>query len=274
MRVGKKQRGMKAEIRAYKERMRRIVLVITTVVLVVIVAGSGFLIYSYLNRARARKAAIIDHLSLTAPNPTFNRTVTNILQRANYTVDSYSGEEVTVNFYRNLPTHGYDIIILRVHSALKDYTKMSPVLLFTSDRFSKLDYLLQPPGVEVVAYSPEDAEKEILYYGITPSFVQNTMNGIFGKTIIVMMGCDGLRYETMAEAFCKKGAKVYISWSGGVLASHTDLATTKLLEHLITEKQTIHLAVTETMDEVGPDPAENSRLLYYPTEAGNLTSSN
>jgi hypothetical protein len=68
----------------------------------------------------------------------------------------------------------------------------------------------------------------------------------------------------MAEAFIEKGAKVYISWNGSVSASHRDQATTQLLKHLITEKQTIKQAVTETMKEVGSDPAHGSILQYYP----------
>lgn len=269
---GKKPKGTKAEIRAYKERIRRIATAVIVTFFAAIILVSGFLIFSYLNPLSNQtigpthlKAAIVDHLSLTVPNQTFIQSTTSILEAANYTVEYYRGEEVTVNFYKNLPTHGYDIIILRVHSALQSYEEVSPVLLFTSEPYSKFDYLLQPPGVEVVAYSPEEVEKGILYYGIKPSFVQNTMNGMFNNSTIIMMGCDGLRYQTMAEAFIQKGAKVYIGWSRGVLASHTDSATTNLLEHLITEKRTTQRAVTETMNEVGPDPKDNSILLYYPT---------
>jgi hypothetical protein len=57
----------------------------------------------------------------------------------------------------------------------------------------------------------------------------------------------------MAEAFTLKGAKVYIGWKGSVSATHTDTATISLLQHLITEKQTIKQAVENTMKEVGTD---------------------
>jgi len=46
--------------------------------------------------------------------------------------------------------------------------------------------------------------------------------------------------------------------------ARTDQATTQLLQHLITEKQAMKKAVTETMKEVGPDPVAESILLYYP----------
>lgn len=212
------------------------------------------------------KAAIVDQLSLTAPNRDFIQTATNILEQAGFTVDHYLGEEVTVEFYRNLPMYGYDLIILRVHSALDSYEKVSPVVLFTSEPYSTTKYVLEQLQNQVgaVAYSTEEAERGIMYFGIKPSFVKQGMRGTFNNTTVIMMGCDGLKYQTMAEAFIQKGAKVYIGWSGGVSASHTDLATAQLLKHLIAEKQTIKQAVTETMKEIGPDPADGSVLQYYP----------
>ena len=209
------------------------------------------------------KAAIVDHLSLTAPNQTFIQKATNILEEAGYTVDYYPGEKVDVEFYRNLPTHGYSLMILRVHSTFTDHS----VALFTSESYSlnKYGYEQTFDRLGAVAYTREEADKGIMYFGIMPSFVEHSMKGTFNNTVIVMMGCDGLMYKPMAEAFVQKGARVYISWDGPVSASHTDQATTRLLEHLITERKTIKQAVTETMNEVGPDPVDESILLYYPT---------
>ena len=275
MKEKKKPKGTKAEIRAYKKRLTLIGTVIMIVILVVIIAFSSFLIYSYLNPSSPNqnknstaylKAAIVDHLSLTAPNEIFIQTATNILETANYTVDYYPGENVTVDFYRNLPTHGYDLIILRVHSALESYEEESPVVLFTSERYSLYEHEYEQfvERVGAVAYSTEDFEKRIWYFGIMPSFVQYNMQPNFNNTTIIMMGCDGLKYETMAEAFIEKGAKTYIGWSASVSASHTDQATTQLLKYLITEKQTIEQAVENTKNEVGPDPIDGSILVCYP----------
>ena len=93
----------------------------------------------------------------------------------------------------------------------------------------------------------------------------------FNNSTIVMMGCEGLTNTKMAEAFIEKGAKAYISWSGAVSASHTDQATIYLLQHLLTENQTIEQAVENTMTEVGPDPVYDSLLIYYPISSGNYT---
>lgn len=220
-----------------------------------------------INQGFHYKAAIVDHLSLSEPNQTFIQTSTNILKTAEFTVDYYKGEEVTVDFYRNLPTHSYDLILLRVHSALLGGS-FPPVGLFTSEIFSKTKYVYEQLTNQLV--EAKFTDNETTYFGIIPPFVRHSMNGRFENSIIILMGCDGLTYTSMAEAFIEKGAKVYISWSGSVLASHTDQATTHLLQHIVTEKQTINKAITETMAEVEPDPMYESVLLYYPIEAENF----
>ena len=62
------------------------------------------------------KAAIVDQLSITVPNPAFVLDATSKLEQEGYTVDYYPGEEVTVSFYRQLPFFNYDVIVFRSHS--------------------------------------------------------------------------------------------------------------------------------------------------------------
>jgi len=218
------------------------------------------------------KAALVDHLSLSFPNQSFIDNVTEILEQAGYTVDYYPGEEVTVEFYRNLPTHGYRLIILREHSSAtqlqgKEIVE-SPVGFFTSEPYSQTKYVYeQLTGQLMAAYYP--MPESSYYFAILPKFIAANTEGRFQNTIIVMMGCEGLTNTKMAEAFVEKGAKAYISWSDSVSASHTDQATIYLLQHLVTEKQTIEQAVETTMKEVGPDPVYNSLLISYPISSGN-----
>ena len=288
MKKGKNQKGTKAKVRTYKKRLTYVGTVITVAILVVIIAISSFLIYSFLsstpnqtinldqtnNPASQLKAAIVDHLSLTAPNQTFIQTAANTLKQAGYTVDYYPSEKVTVEFYRDLPTHGYKLIVLRVHSTaaeLQDEEWIeTPVCLFTSEAYSTKKYLIAQLTDQIVSVSYTMPALPY-YFGIMPKFVTSSMNGRFPDSIIIMMGCEGLNNTKMAEAFIQKGAKVYIGWKGAVLASHTDQATTQLLQHLITEKETIEKAVTETMKRAGSAPAHKSLLLYYPPEVGDQT---
>ena len=283
MNAKEKRLGTKAQLRAIKNRERRMATAISLAFILLIVVFSAYFTYTFLNQPQNQttnptssspqlKAAIVDQLSLTIPNQTFIETATNTLKQANYSVDYHSGEKVTVEFYRNLPKHGYSIIIFRVHST----TGYSRVDFFTSEPYSKSKYTYEQltDRVYPVVYSSEDAEEGIMYFGITQLFVKTDMTGTFSNTTIIMMGCQGLNNTRMAKAFIEKGAKVYMGWTNSVSASHTDQAITNFLQHLILEKQTIKQAVDKTMKEVGPDPAYNSLLIYYPVEAGEQTIEN
>jgi hypothetical protein len=286
MREGKKPRGMKHRIREERKREERIGLAIIAAILIALIFISGFIINSLLNQPSTSqtvnstpepKAAIVDHLSLTCPNQTFIQTATNTLKQAGYTVDYYPGEQVTVEFYRNLPTHGYKIIILRVHSTATDIGGTeSPVALFTSERVSQTKYVHEILTDQLlgVAYSEEEGKKGIGYFGITPSFVTQGMKGEFQNTVIIMMGCEGLHNPSMAKAFVDRGAKVYISWSKPVSASHTDTATTHFLQHFLIEKRTVKEGIEETLKDVGADPTYESILVPYPKEAWDYTIQN
>jgi len=238
-----------------------------------------FLAYSSLHSSPP-KAAIVDHLSFFSEqsNQTFVDACITILKSGGLTWKYYKGEEVTVDFYRNLPSYGTSLIILRVHSAIMrtENETISLLGLFTSERFSieaaknYREDILHNRLVEAF-FSPEERAQNKSYFGIVPKFVEESMKGEFKDTIIIMMGCeglgyDGLAYTDMAKAFINKGAKVYISWDGRVGVDHTDQATVCLLQHLISEKQNIGKAVEETMAEVGKDPY-NSTLQYYPKTA-------
>jgi len=242
-------------------------------VIAVVFILACFLAYSSLNSSPP-KVAIVDHLSFFPEqrNQAFINACINIVEEGGLTWTYHKGEEVTVNFYRNLPSCGTTLMILRVHSAIMrtENETISILGLFTSERYSDEAARKYRDDVLtdrlVMAFFPGGDEK---YFGIVPEFVEKSMKGKFKDTTIIMMGCEGLGYDgvtytDMAEAFIKKGAKVYISWDGPVSINHTDQATVHLLQSLILHKRTIKRAVTETMEEVGKDPTFNSTLKYHP----------
>jgi len=276
-----KRLGTRAQIRAIKNRERRMATAIFLVFILLIVIFSSYFTYNFLNQPQnpttnptssQLKAAIVDHLSLTLPNQTFIQTATNTLKQAGYSVDYYPGEKVTVDFYRDLPTHGYKIIIFRVHSS----ASYSLVTFFTSERYTQTEHVYEQLTDQLVCtyFSAEEREKGIIYFGIRPLFVTESMKGDFHNATIIMMGCEGLIDPLMAKALVQKGAKVYIGWNGPVSASHTDTATTQLLQHFLTEKLTLKQSVQETFKEVGFDPIYKSLLIYYPLEVGEQTIEN
>jgi len=290
MKAEKKRVGIKAQIRAERERGRRVATAIFLAIVLASAALSAYFGYTILNPSTPLnsiepslqfkpdnpdphlKAAIVDQLSLTFPNQSFIQTAANTLKQARYTVDYYSGEKVKVEFYRNLPVGDYGLIILRAHSTAaelegKEFVE-TPVSFFTSEDYSQTKYV-QEQLTDQLAIGSYSMPQPPYYFGITPKFVTTSMKGTFQNTIVIMMGCEGLSNNKMAEAFVGKGAKAYVSWDGSVSSSHTDQATTQLLKHLVTEGQTISQAVENTAREVGPDEVYNSILKYYPLASGN-----
>lgn len=240
----------------------------------VLIFSIGILTQSSLNPTivdQTPKVAIVDHLSTSQPNPSFSQSIEAITNKANLQVDYYPSEQVTVDLYKNLPLHNYKIIILRVHSSAHAHANVTTsvedfVVFFTSEEYSTFKYIHEQQTVQLGQCS--FANDEALYFGVTPLFIESGLAGRFNDTIIIAMGCEGMKYSTMAQAFVDRGARAYIGWNGSVMASHTDEATTHLINNLLIGKQDIQEAVTNTMKEVGPDSAYNSVLLFYPDGAG------
>jgi hypothetical protein len=230
------------------------------------------------------KAAIVDQLSLTFPNQDFVDKATGILEGAGYAVDYYPGEAATVEFYRDVPQQDYKLLVLRVHSALLKHLTPRPgvssavveraiaalednVFLFTSDAYSDTQYLEEQTELRLVPVDyVEHPPPYTGFFGIASDFVRSSMRGKFDGTTVILMGCDGLTFDTTAAAFIEKGAKAVIGWHGAVSAAHTDEATERLLHYLMVEDLTPSEAAARAMADVGPDPSYGSKLQIYPAE--------
>jgi hypothetical protein len=227
-------------------------------------------VYAFSNQPNdGFKAAIIDQLSSNADymNVTFVKAATDMLTAAGYQVTYYKGSDVTVDFYRSLPQHGYKILVFRVHSALYNGTS-APLDFFTSEPYDHNAYVDDQIAnrLDIAMYQQGGTR----YFGILPSFVTNAMWGNFQNATIILMGCNGLdgqhpsRSQTMITALLSKGAKVVIGWNASVSVTHTDIATERLLYHLLGKNQTVKDAVTSTNNEVAPDEPANE-LRYEPS---------
>jgi hypothetical protein len=208
------------------------------------------------------KAAIVDQVSVYDANPEFIAAATELLKGAGYAVDYYPGEEVTVGFYRELPTHGYDLIVLRSHSSVLREAwageELNEVAIYTSEPYSPGEWYEDQKAQRLakVRYH-EDGEE---YFGIRAEFVRTGMEGDFEDATIILMGCDGLTSEATAEAFVERGAKSFVSWTDAITWEHSDAATERLLRHLLIDKVTTVEAAARTMAELGPDPVFGAYL--------------
>jgi len=263
--MGKKEKAALKEKRRFSNRQ----LVILSVILVSIVIFGSIISIMLLQTPNkfSLNAAIIDQLGDDFPNPQFVKEVTSILDNAGFNVTYYKSEELNVNFFKGLAKYNYGIIILRVHSALRE--DGSTIDLFTSEKFNPSNHVeelnngLLVKGV--LNYSHDLKE----YFAFTSTFIES-LEGSFPKSIVIAMGCWSLKPECkqMAQAFIKKSVEVYIGWTGLVGTNHTDRETTKLLRMLLEENKTI----ADTVDSITPDwnfPT-GSKMEYHPQTAGSL----
>jgi len=143
---------------------------------------------------------MIDGLSTTHPNRTFWWTAKDC--KTYY----YEGGSDTVNFYRSLPTQNFEIIILRVHSAMNP--ENTELAMFTNDQWTdtkaRTIYLVDVLNDRLVNVGIE--ENATHFFGIRKYFVI-AIKGTFENTTIIIMGYHGLDTQSMAEAFIQKGAK-------------------------------------------------------------------
>lgn len=213
-------------------------------------------------------AAIIDQLGESDPllsNPTFVESVTNLLKSRNFTV-TYYNKTLDVNFFKRLAEYNYGIIVLRVHSALREDN--STVDLFTSEKYASGKYQWEKDHGLIVIGNYSDRPEEY-YFAITSLFINNLV-GRFPKSIIIAMGCWSLKpgCEQMAKVFLDKGAIVYVGWNETVLPEDTDYETAIFLEKFLSENKTLAGALAFTHSHIYYDPSikktVTSRMDFYP----------
>jgi len=217
-------------------------------------------------------AAIIDQLSASfQENEQFIANVTKALEDYGFEVDVFQGSNITVEFYRQLPTRGYKLIVFRAHSGIleQDGEVIPRTVLFTNEEYSESRYALEQVYGQLTRGGA--CQGCPMMFGITPDFVRakgvvgqdKDMQGRFDDTVIIMMGCSGIALPDMGEAFIDKGASVYLAWDRSVELYYVDEATPCLIHQLCSEELTVREAVHNTMDVIGPDPHYGAELQYY-----------
>ncbi len=238
---------------------------------VALAAAGGFFAYGHRGGGGPPRAVIIDQLASTDPNPAFVREATHLLEGAGYRVDYVPAKDVTVDFYRDLPLHGYRFLLLRSHSygnrGFRDpvtgaLRALRQVGLFTTEPYTTTAHVeLQARSVvDVGLYNGAPGPT----FGIAPGFVTADMRGRFDGATLLLMGCDGLSTPTLASAFQARGVRRFIGWDSDVTAQHTDAATMALLRALLVEHQSAVAAVAKVAASAGPDPVYGGRLRLFP----------
>jgi len=261
--MGKKKEAALKEKRRFSNKQLAI---LSTILVSIIVLGS---VFSFLLLQKPNKfslnAAIIDQLGKEFPNPQFVDNVTDILTAAGFNVTYHESNELNVTFFKGLAKYNYGIIILRVHSALRDDN--STVDLFTTEPFDEYAHVEDQKNkllvMGILNYSRDQKE----YFAITSKFIES-LEGTFPKSIVIAMGCWSLKSgcEQMAKAFINKGAKAYIGWTDVVLPKHTDNETIILLNMLLNNDYPLGFAVSKTRRYTYSSDGQTvtTQLHFYP----------
>lgn len=220
------------------------------------------------------RAAIVDQLYTNYPNENFITEVTQDLDDYGFEVDIYQGDEVTVDFYRNLPTHGYKLIVLRVHSGAitpdpQDPKTIIGTYLFTNEPYTEIKHPKEQLADELAKARVTEAHPD--FFAIGPKFVTHSMKGNFNNTVVIVDGCSCLYKDDLAQAFTNKGASAYLAWDATVDLGYVDQATISLIKNLCSERLSVSKAVDVTMATNGPDPKYKAVLQYYPAQSGDKT---
>jgi len=217
------------------------------------------------------KAAIIDQLYDVQPNEAFVSEVRQQLKALGLEVDIYQGDEVTVDFYQKLPSHGYRLIIFRVHSGLlvKEGEMAEGTWLFTSEPHSPVKYTEQRLAGSIVKARTDEQHPWV--FAVGSDFIVQNMEGQFDNAVIIMMGCFSLCLDDLARAFVKKGADTCLGWNGNLSLGYVDEATIKLINNLCREEMTIKRAIGKVMADMGTSPVYNAELVCYPAQNGYKT---
>jgi len=213
------------------------------------------------------RAAIVDSLYISYPNETFLADATNILQKSGFAVDLYLGDDVTVDLYRGLPSHGYELIVLRAHSGLES----NGTWLLTSETYSRMRHIPEQLSGQLAKAMMNEQPPWVFTVGAR--FISQSLKGRFADTCVIMMGCYGYYFDDLAQALVEKGATTFIAWDGTVDLSYVDAATITLLRKLFQERLSVRAAVGGTMRDEGPDPDYRAVLRYFPPESRGMKPS-
>ena len=223
-----------------------------------------------------QKAAIIDQLYNEFPSESFQKQAREYLESVGYEVDVFTTDQITVDFYKDLPKMNYKYVIIRTHGVSEDGDDNS-VGLFTGEKYSEEKYITEQlfghlkkgaalldllfvadtskaenwVKINSTAYEIKSSAHVIdntkdEYFVISSSFVDKVMVGNFDKTIFILGGCDTLSEPSFAKSLTKRGASVVVGWEDQVGASTNDQMILKLLDDTLIQK----IELKESLDSV------------------------
>ena len=258
-----------------KTYLREIAILATAVVLVSVFSTLAFVDDQTTSNDRISKAVLIDQLHDDIPNLGFQQNLTEYFETAGYEVDLYTTKDITVDFYKELPSMNYEFIVARTH-ALAFGTVETSASLFTGEKYELYKYTQEQLAYQVgkgVPYSFTDSKKidnenlsNQTYFVVGSKFVDQVMVGEFPGSVIVLAGCDTTKNGLLPLSLLERGASAVVGWDNTVLSDQNDEMVLALLEKMLVNSEEVSEAVSSVMNEYTHylDPVS---LKYYQMDA-------
>jgi len=258
-----------------KTHLREVIVLVTAVVLVSVFSTLALVESQTTLDDKIPKAAIIDQLHDEIPNPDFHQNATQYLETAGYDIDLFTTKDITVDFYKELPSMGYQFIVIRSH-ATAHMSQTDSEALFTGEKYSikkhSADQLSLHVGAAVPYYTEVVSEigrenlRDQTYFVIGSKFVNERMVGKFPGSVIILAGCETTNSGVLSKSLLDRGASTVVGWDENVQSTLNDKAVLALMEKMLVSKEVVSEAVSSVTFELELQ-LEPAGLKYYTTDS-------
>ncbi len=244
------------------------------------------------------RAAIIDQLYDDIPSTYFHDRASDLLETAGYEVEIFTTEQLTVDFYKKIPTMNYELIVFRTHAIGNngtDDSKDGKVSLFTGEKYRDDKYISEQLAGQISKGAPyrnsaidvsanlteisssnqtsfevitpwEIVDDSNPYFLIGAKYVDEIMEGRFPNSLIVLGGCSTLYNPTLANALIDRGASSVIGWDNLVGNSNNDQSMLAFLENHLINDMEIKDAVDAAMSKYGKSTKYEATLSFLSSD--------
>jgi len=243
------------------------------------------------------RAAIIDQLHDDIPSIYFQKKAIEYLETAGYKVDLFTTEQLTVDFYKKIPTMNYEYIVFRTHAIGNDAqnsTEELKVSLFTGEKYRDDKYITEQLSGQIGKGAPfmrslmdvsvnlsemdnsNQTRVEVItpvelvddsnpYFLIGPKYVDEVMEGKFPNSVLVLGGCSTLSNPSLAISLINRGASSVVGWDALIGSTKNDSMVLSFLENHLINNMEIQDAVESSMENSAMDSKNGPNFSLHGT---------
>ena len=198
-----------------------------------------------------------------------------MLEGAGYQVDLFTTKDITVDFYKNLPSMNYNFILIRTHGGEGNPDEKYPTRLFTGEKYDAGKYTLDQltgllghgepyyEGFSQELEQTDDNSDDGKYFTIGSKLVNESMVGTFPDSIIIVGGCQTARSHDLMESLINRGASHVLGWDSTIRSFDNDRSMYLLLEDVLVNNATLYDTTAKINKELVPGFKEFTILKLF-----------